>query len=85
MIIGFKFKKKYQIVSQNNNLLFADAILYYSWVFNKCQSKAGSSSACLDNRDRAIHPSWQGYLRGKKSSTNSDLKICYGDVYVIQN
>ena len=24
-------------------------------------------------------------LRGKKISTNSDFKICYGDVYVIQN
>ena len=30
------------------------------------------------------HPSWQGLLRGKKISTNSDFKICYRDVYVIQ-
>ena len=31
------------------------------------------------------HPSWQGQLRGKKISMNSDFKKCYGDIYVIQN
>ena len=42
-----------------------------------------------DTRDKSskspTHTSWQVQLRGKKRSTNSDFKICYVDVYVIQN